>query len=312
MSTRISIIVPIYNVASYLPKCIDSILAQTYKNLEIILCNDGSTDSCGAICDHYAALDSRIRVIHKSNGGLSDARNSGLDTASGDWYAFIDSDDFISPDTIEQMYNAAITTDSQIAVCNMTRIFEDGSTEAFYNPATELTKIAGPERFETLKQPSVCNKLFRADLFDGVRFPKGKYYEDTFIYHILVHRATNVVLTGHDGYYYLSHHASILGQPKYTDRYFDSIEAVYHRVDYLMKHNVPHYTHEACLSLYIAIATCEKHVPKTESNKLQVTQMRQWYLVAYNYLIKHPDTHLKQKFRLILLRYLPALHSKLY
>ena len=167
MSERISVIVPIYNVERYLEKCIDSILAQTYRKLEIILCDDGSTDGCGAICDRYAARDDRVRVIHKANGGLSDARNAGLEIASGGWYAFIDSDDFITPDTIERMYRTAVSTNSQIAVCNIIRIYDDGAAEPFYRPAQEQTLLSGASRFETLKQPSACNKLFRADLFKG-------------------------------------------------------------------------------------------------------------------------------------------------
>ena len=312
MSERISVIVPIYNVERYLEKCIDSILAQTWRELEVILCDDGSTDGCGAICDRYAAQDDRVRVIHKANGGLSDARNAGLEIASGRWYSFIDSDDFITPDTIERMYFATLSTGSQIAVCNMIRIYDDGGTEEFYGPVSELSILAGEKRFETLKQPSVCNKLFRADLFDGVRFPKGKFYEDTFVYHILAHRAENIVLTGHDGYFYLSRRESILGQPKYTDRYFDMVEAVYHRTVYLLEHDVPHYAQEACLSLYAVTANGEKLVPKTDKNRDKVAAMRRWYLTAYTHLMSCPDTSWKQKLRLVLLRYVPGLHSKLY
>lgn len=312
MSERISVIVPIYNVERYLEKCIDSILAQTYRKLEIILCDDGSTDGCGAICDRYAARDDRVRVIHKANGGLSDARNAGLEIASGGWYTFIDSDDFITPDTIERMYDAAVSTGSQIAVCNMIRIYDDGGTEDFYRPVVEQTLLAGNDRFETLKQPSVCNKLFRADLFDGVRFPKGKFYEDTFVYHIPAHRAESIVQTGHDGYFYLSRRESILGQPKYTDRYFDMVEAVYTRVTYLLEHRVPHYGEEACLSLYAAVSNAEKLVLKTEQNREKFTRMRQWYQTAYTHLMRRPDTSWKQKLRLVLLRYAPGLHSKLY
>ena len=312
MSERISVIVPIYNVERYLEKCIDSILAQTWRELEVILCDDGSTDGCGAICDRYAARDDRVRVIHKANGGLSDARNAGLEIASGGWYTFIDSDDFITPDTIERMYEAAVSTGSQIAVCNMIRIYDDGGTEDFYRPVVEQTLLAGNDRFETLKQPSVCNKLFRADLFNGVRFPKGKFYEDTFVYHIPAHRAENIVQTGHDGYFYLSRRESILGQPKYTDRYFDMVEAVYHRTVYLLEHDVPNYAQEACLSLYAVTANGEKLVPKTDKNREKVAAMRRWYLTAYTHLMRRPDTSLKQKLRLVLLRYAPGLHSKLY
>jgi glycosyltransferase involved in cell wall biosynthesis len=312
MPELISVIVPIYNVERYLEKCVDSIIAQTYRDLEIILCNDGSTDGCGAICDRYAGLDSRVRVVHKENGGLSDARNAGIEIARGSWYVFIDSDDFITPDTIERMHTAAVSTDSQIAVCNMIRIYDDGGTEPFYRPAQEQTLLAGETRFETLKQPSACNKLFRADLFEGVRFPKGKFYEDTFVYHILAHRAKNIVLTGHDGYFYLSRRESILGQPRYTDRYFDFIEAVHRRTQYLLEHGVPGYAQEACLSLYAAVSNGEKLVPKTKNNHDKVATMRRWYRLAYDHLMKCPDVGLKQRIRLMLLRYLPWLHSRLY
>lgn len=312
MSELISVIVPIYNVERYLEKCIDSIIAQTYQNLEIILCDDGSTDGCGAICDRYAGLDSRIQVIHKPNGGLSDARNAGIEIARGNWYVFIDSDDFITSDTVERMYAAAVSTGSQIAVCNIIRIYDDGGTESFYRPSTEETLLAGESRFETLKQPSACNKLFRADLFEGVRFPKGKFYEDTFVYHVLAHQAENIVLTGHDGYFYLSRRESILGQPKYTDRYFDRIEAVCERVKYLVEHQVPYYAQEACESLYADVRVGSQYIPRTEENRKKFNQMWEWYDVAYRHLMSHPNTSMKMKLRLVLLKYAPQLHNKIY
>lgn len=308
----ISVIVPVYNVERYLEKCIESICHQTFSNMEIILVDDGATDNSGFICDEWALRDSRIRVIHKENGGLSDARNAGIEIASGSWLAFIDSDDFITADTIERMYEAASGNDCQVSVCNMVRIYDDGTTESFYCPATELTVYRGNERLETLKQPSVCNKLFRADLFRDVRFPKGKFYEDTFVYHILAHQAKRIALTGHDGYYYRSRRESILGQPWYTDRYFDYIEAVHERVDYLIAYQVLPYDKEACLSLYAAVSNGEKFVAKTTDNEQKFLQMRNWYRTAYDYLMKCPEINFKQKLRLIVLRYLPSLHGKLY
>lgn len=308
----ISVIVPVYNVERYLEKCIASICAQTFTELQIILVDDGATDRSGSICDEWALKDSRIRVIHKENGGLSDARNAGIEVASGAWYMFIDSDDTITPDTIERLYLAAAQHQCEMAVCNMVRIYDDGATESFYAPVSELTIWEGQKRFETLKQPSACNKLFQADLFQNVRFPKGKFYEDTFVYHILAHRASRIVLTGHEGYYYLSRRESILGQPKYTDRYFDFIEAVYTRMAYLLEHRVAHYAQEACLSLYAAAANGEKFIVKTADNTVKFAQMRRWYQSAYNHLIQHPDTNRKQKLRLVLLRYCPALHSMIY
>lgn len=309
---RISVIVPIYNVEQYLEKCIKSICSQTHRHLEIILVDDGSMDHSGGICDQWAQKDSRIRVIHKMNGGLSDARNAGIEVASGSYYMFVDSDDSIAPDTIEKLYDAATEHTCEIAVCNIVRTYDDGTTEPFYHPVDKLTVWTGQERFETLKQPSACNKLFRAELFKGVRFPKGKFYEDTFVYHVLAYKATQIVLTGHDGYYYLSRRDSILGQPKYTDRYFDFIEAVYTRMSYLLEHGVPYYGEEACLSLYAAVANGEKYIQKTEQNTAKFQQMRSQYRTAYQQLMKSPQTGIKQKFRLILLRYFPRIHTRLF
>lgn len=308
----ISVIVPVYNVERYLDKCIDSICSQTYRNLEIILCDDGSTDTSGSICDAWAEKDGRIHVIHKENGGLSDARNAGIDIASGSWLMFVDSDDFITPDTIERMYLSAWEKDCEIAVCNIVRIYDDGTTEPFYAPSHALSVLDGLQRFETLKQPSACNKLFRADLFRDVRFPKGKYYEDTFVYHVLAHRAGKIVLTGHDGYYYLSRRESILGQPTYTDRYFDMLEAVHHRVSYLLENQVPYYGEEACLSMYVLMANAEKHLKKTSDNAAKWEQAKSWYHQAYCHLMCRKDTGAKQKLRLALLRYLPGMHSVLF
>ena len=308
----ISAIVPVYNVEQYLKKSIDSIRCQTYQNLEIILVDDGATDRSGIICDCYKETDARIRVLHKENGGLSDARNAGMEAASGAYFMFIDSDDTIAPDTVEKLYLAAAEHDCEIAVCNIVRTYDDGTTEPFYHPVDKLTVWAGQQRFETLKQPSACNKLFRAELFKGVRFPKGKFYEDTFVYHVLAYKARQIVLTGHDGYFYLSRRDSILGQPKYTVRYFDFIEAVYTRMSYLLEHNVPHYGEEACLSLYAAAANGEKYIQKTEQNAARFRQMRSWYQTAYQQLMKSPQTGIKQKFRLILLRYFPRIHSRLF
>ena len=312
MKELVSVIVPVYNVEQYLEKCIESICSQTFTRLEIILVDDGSTDHSRRICDEWARKDIRIRVLHKENGGLSDARNAGIGIATGGWYMFVDSDDTITSDTIERLYEAATAHDCEMAVCNMVRIYDDGATEPFYNPVNELTVWVEQQRFETLKQPSVCNKLFRADLFQNVWFPKGKFYEDTFVYHILAYRANRIVLTGHNGYYYLSRRGSILGQSKYTDRYFDMVEAVYERMTYLLAHEVPFYAEEACLSLYVAVSNGEKYLAKTAENFIKFEQMRQWYQIAYDRLMKNPDTGVKQKVRLILLRYLPALHSLIY
>ena len=312
MSETISIIVPVYNVQDYLDKCVKSIVSQTYQDLEILLVDDGSTDSSGALCDGWKEKDDRIKVIHKKNGGLSDARNAGIEIASGAYFMFVDSDDTIAPDAVETMHRAAVVNGCEIAVCNMVRVYDDGGQEPFYAPVQAETVWAEGQRFETLKQPSACNKLFHRSLFGSVRFPKGKFYEDTFVYHALAYQATKIVLTGQDGYYYLCRRGSILGRPQYTDRYFDMVESVYTRATDLIEWQVPYYAEEACLSLYAAVSNCEKYVPHTDSNSGKFTAMRQQYRAAYRHLMNRPDTGMKQKLRLVLLRYFPRLHGKLY
>lgn len=308
----ISVVVPVYNVEHYLKKCVDSICHQTYRNLEIILVDDGSTDCSGSLCDEFATSDSRISVIHKSNGGLSDARNAGMELASGEWWMFVDSDDYIAPDTAETLLLAAVENHCEIAVCNMMRIYEDGKQEPFYCPVTEPTIWAGDQRFETLRQPSVCNKLFRADLFKELRFPKRKFYEDTFVYHVLAHRANRIALTGLSGYYYLSRRESILGQSQFTDRYFDYVEAIHERAMFLFNHGVSRYGEEACLSLYAAIVNSTKNIRKTPQNAEHFQRMWEWYELAYRNLMSSPDTSIKQKLRLFFLKYAPKIHNKLY
>ena len=312
MEELVSVIVPVYNVGKYVGDCIESLITQSYKNIEIILVDDGSTDDSGRICDAYADKDCRIKVIHKENGGLSDARNVGIDSATGVYYSFVDGDDFLKEDTISQMVSGMKEGKCDISVCNMIRYYEDGETEPFYVPSHTFKVLDGSERFETLSQPSVCNKLFRADVFNYVRFPKGKFYEDTFVYHMLVYRAKMVVLTGYNGYFYRSRRSSILGQNVMTDRYFDFIEAIWLRSTFLLKKNIQPYGDEACLSLYAAVANAEKNIPRTKENRYKHYDALQKYIVAYKQLIKSKNINLKQKIRLWLLRYFPMLHRVLY
>lgn len=308
----ISVIVPVYNVEAYVETCIQSICGQTFPELEILLVDDGSTDRSGAICQEWAQKDSRIRVIRKENGGLSDARNAAMAVARGQWWMFVDGDDYLAPEAAETMLTAAEAYGCAMAVGNMERVYDDGGREPFYAPVQTLTVWDGQQRFETLKQPSVCNKLFRAELFRDVRFPKGKYYEDTFVYHVLAHRAQKIVLTGQTGYFYLSRRESILGQPRYTDRYFDFVEAVYTRMTYLLAQQIDDYGQEACLSLYGAVANGEKYVKKTQENAEKFQKMRQWYEESWNYLRNCPEIGFRQKLRLWLLRHFPGLHSRIY
>ena len=211
------------------------------------------------------------------------------------------------------MLNAIKKNKSEIAVCNMIRFLEEGETVQFYCPTDHEVLYQGNQRYKTLNQPSVCNKLFEAKLFEGIRFPKGKYYEDTFVYHEVLYRANNIVLTGTDSYWYLSREDSIVGQPQYTERYFDFIEAVYKRADFLLKHDVQPYAKEACLSLYAAIANAESNIEENTKTIEKFSIARKQYTLAYNELMKTKNQiGIKQKLRLMLLKYIPKLHVKIY
>ena len=134
---QISVIVPVYKVEKYIHKCVDSILAQTFTDFELWLVDDGSPDHCGAICDEYAQIDTRVKVIHKKNGGLSDARNAALDVMNGKYIFFVDSDDWISEDALEIMYSALERTGAKVATGNIVSVREDGTEQALYSPVQD-------------------------------------------------------------------------------------------------------------------------------------------------------------------------------
>ncbi len=308
----ISVIVPAYNIEPYIQKCVGSIVEQSYEDLEIILVDDGSTDKTGEICDRLSKTDSRIRIIHKTNGGLSDARNKGIEASKGDYLAFVDGDDYISHNTLEKMHSALLRNNCDIAVCNIERITSDGVTEPFYEPVHCETVYENDEKYITLRQPSVCNKLFKADLFENIRFPVGKYYEDTFIYHELIFAAKKVVLTGETGYWYLKRRESIISNAGYNENYFDFVEAVYRRMVFLHSQGVDKYATEAGLSLYAALSNAYKYVPRNKQTEKGFETSRTLFNKAYELLMKKEEVSAKQKIRLFLLKRFPSLHAKLF
>ncbi len=185
-NSLISVIVPVYKVENCLRKCVDSILAQTYTNLEIILVDDGSPDKSGQICEEYKKKDKRIKVIHKENGGLSSARNVGLDLARGEYYAFVDSDDYIEKETYELLYNAIKEYETDIACQGIIRENEQtGDKQIIRTPEEEKVYNCTEALYQILLSNeigiSVWSKLYKKEVFDNVRFPEGKTNEDAAI-----------------------------------------------------------------------------------------------------------------------------------
>lgn len=213
MDPIISIIVPIYNVGKYLPKCIESILNQTFKNFELILVNDGSTDNSGVVCDDYAKKDTRIKIIHKSNGGVSSARNAGLYVAKGEYIGFVDPDDYIDKNMYEKLYRLCIDNNSDIAICRFNReingkIQNKESTEEII----ELNNMeAMNELFKgNLYRFSLCNKLFSKKCFNDVLFPEERIHEDLSTTYKLFANSKKAVYINYCGYIYVRRENSIL------------------------------------------------------------------------------------------------------
>lgn len=179
----ISVIVPVYNMEQYLERCVNSIVDQTYRNLEIILVDDGSTDRSPRMCDEYAQKDGRIKVVHKVNGGLSDARNAGLQAATGTYIGYVDSDDWIEPQMYQRMYETCIEHQAQVAVCRYAKIYRDhvdreGNGQVAVFDREGILKIYLTDQPEYVVYNSVWSKLFAREVVEGVLFPVGKNSED--------------------------------------------------------------------------------------------------------------------------------------
>lgn len=181
MHDLISVIIPVYKVEKYLCRCVDSVLEQTYTNIEIILVDDGSPDNCPVMCDEYARQDSRVKVIHQENAGLSGARNAGIDMAQGQWLAFVDSDDYLAADFLERLYQTCVDTGSSLSVCR----WEYVRGETIPEHGTGETRVyTGREMLANLYVPDgayfvvAWNKLYRKELFEDIRYPLGRIHED--------------------------------------------------------------------------------------------------------------------------------------
>ncbi len=231
----ISVIVPIYNVEDYLDKCINSILNQTYKNLEIILVDDGSPDNCPKMCDEYAKKDNRIKVIHKKNGGLSDARNKGIEIANGEYITFVDSDDYLSNDCIELLYINIVKYDSDISIGGHQVVYDNGkiinkysNTEYVSTPKEVLDKILYSDGIDL----SAWAKLYKRNLFNNIKYPVGRIYEDAATTYKLVDISDKISIISKPIYYYIIRNDSISNN-SFTEKKMDLIVSTKEMTDYV-------------------------------------------------------------------------------
>ncbi|WP_052343510.1 glycosyltransferase family 2 protein [Bacillus massiliigorillae] len=318
MKYKISVIIPVYNVAMYLSKCIDSVINQTYKNLEIVLVEDGSSDDSGEICDYYALQDSRIKVIHKDNGGLSDARNIGLDLATGDYISFIDSDDYIHQTFYDVLVNLITINNADIAQCDFLKIYEDNNCHNIWGSkqnnenSCEITILNNIAALNNLYHQNcvsnvvVWNKIYKRNLFSDIRFPKGKIHEDEFTTYKLLYKSTKVVITSNRLYYYLQRPNSIMGREFNTKR-LDVLEAYSAQISFYETNNLFElkiYAIEKLEGLLreFMIEVLKSNIEDKEQTFLYLVY---YYRNAYHLFINYMDVSIIKKFLMELFHFSP-------
>lgn len=232
----LTIIIPVYNVYDYLDRCFNSIVNQTYSNLQIILVDDGSPDDCAIKCDEWAKKDARITVIHKLNGGLSDARNYGMRIICGDYVSFIDSDDYIFEDFFEVLLSTAKKNGSDIVECSYTRFFENGKFEEYnddfvvrdYSTSQGLSALID----DRVLHQHVWNKLYKKEVVRNIFFEVGKQHEDEFWTYQVFGQAIRITKINRTMYFYFQRESSIMGQG-YNLRRLDALEGKWNRQKYI-------------------------------------------------------------------------------
>lgn len=262
---KVSIIVPIFNVSAYLKRCVDSILAQSYTDLEIILVNDGSTDDSGEICKAFAEKDSRIQYIYQENGGLSSARNAGIDIAVGEYFCFVDSDDCILPGYVQSLVSMCLENKVKLAVCGYQ--LNDSETDPDHAPMPLMLypteKIPMRDYFLRIYTSVevmyivVWNKLYHRSLFDGVRFAEGKINEDEGIIHKIVSQCPEIAVSGQPLYLYTIRQGSIMSKKSFYPAKLDIFECYSQRMEYFNNNHMDDLTFftqknylTACLAFY--------------------------------------------------------------
>lgn len=235
-SALISVIVPVYNVAQYLEKSIASIQKQTYQNLEIILVDDGATDESGRLCDSIAELDDRVSVFHKKNEGLSQARNDGMKQAHGDYLIFIDSDDYIHPEMIKNLYEQLVKEEADVSSCGVMNVYANGESPQSENQDAYFVCDSQTFLREYLigeKIPgTICNKLIKKKIAAQLTFPKGLIYEDAY-YHFDLIKLTKKYVVNTKPYYYYFHRGDSITTKPYAEKdlvYIDIYQKFYNEV----------------------------------------------------------------------------------
>lgn len=305
----LSVIVPVYRVEAYLPRCIDSILAQQVPDMEVLLVEDGSPDGCGAICDGYAARDRRVRVIHKENGGLSSARNAGLDAARGEFVTFVDSDDYLAPGAYEAMLDLAREQGAQLVCGGRYDVDEDTGT---------ITPGLCPEKTERLTgqalvgriflwdgcDSSACDKLYRRELFEGIRYPVGRVCEDVPVTYRVALRAERAAMWS-GRYYHYCHRSGSITQEGFSEKtlhFSQNTQAIYRDIRENWPELAPQAEYLRVWSLTHLLLLLDAADAKTRRTyAAQAKQARQALRRHTRFALKSPWLSRKERLRQLLL-----------
>lgn len=307
----ISVIVPVYNVEKYLKRCVESLINQTYNDLEIVIVDDGSTDGSSAICDSYAKKDSRIKVIHKQNGGLADACNTGLKVASGDYIGFVDSDDYVHKDMYKILMEGLKKHGADVAFCGFERIYEDEpcNDEIIDDYTCEIlsTDIIY-SMWHTFDINVKCNKIIKKEILDKIHYPIGKINEDEYVKPVLYENANKVLFIDKKFYYYQQRDTSITKRKFYPQK-MDKLDAINESIKWFKEKNIEKYLNaevkyywDYFLDYY---KQCMFYGKEDTSEKLKVYKKQ--FNEIYPLILKCPMLTPKNKVTATLIRISPKL-----
>ncbi len=311
----ISIVLPIYNVEKYLERCLNSLISQTYDNIEIIAVDDGSTDKSFNICEQYAGIDNRIKVIHKSNGGLSDARNVGIDECSGEYLAFVDSDDYIEIGMIEKLYDLLKAENADMSICNINYVNENGICLEEFNKESPIKNsiYTQTEMYTKLAESgywffvTAWNKLYKRSLFDDIRFPKGKYHEDEFVIHYIISHCGKVVCLQDRLYNYVQRQGSIMNS-SFSVKNLDGIEAKLDRAVFFCERQLFDQAVASLVNIVDSLHKAHKELPE-HSSQVIINTLKENAKLCFEKISKQTHISFKKKVKFTLFFKTPRLYN---
>jgi len=314
MNPEISVIVPVYNSIKYLEKCIDSILSQTFQEIELILVNDGSTDKSGDLCEAYSRLDSRCRVFHKKNEGIASARNLGIRNASGKYIGFVDADDFIHKEMYQILYRNIKLSNAELVICEYKPV-QEGEEVDIQKSITPKNKMKSLNHIEALNQlyseNAVTyiypwNKLYLKTLFEELEYNHGRNYDDEFIIHKVLFNCEKILFIDCELYYYLQRQGSFV-RSQFTIQKLDRVYALYERIEFFKNNNLTD-LHSLALKQYMDVFFWYYFYAKNnlQNIDIELKALKQTFHSTYLNLLKLNQIGLKQKIMLSMFRLNPS------